>query len=245
MWLAVMRQSSSGGESEAELFYQKSIKADPTQRAGPAQLRRACCAARSGSTKREQMEDARAQPARTAERVRPIGTGVYRVGGGVTAPALLFKTEPEYSAEGARGEVPGNGPAVRRRSIRTARRRISRCGAAWAWGSTNKSIEAVKRWQFKPGTKDGMPVTGRGDHRSELAADVKRLLTRAARIRAATVRAWVSSACICVHLRLDSVSSGLCKRKMAADGRRCTQITRRISIPVQNVSTGSGCTTAG
>ena len=36
-----------------------------------------------------------------------VGGGVFRVGGGVTAPALLFKKEPEYSEEARKAKYQG------------------------------------------------------------------------------------------------------------------------------------------
>jgi TonB family protein len=80
------------------------------------------------------------------------------VGGGVTAPALLYKTEPEYSEEARAAKYQGtvllyvevvpDGTAqniVVRRSL--------------GLGLDEKAIEAVRRWKFRPGTKDGQPVT--------------------------------------------------------------------------------------
>src|SRR3954463_7203340 len=87
-----------------------------------------------------------------------VGGGVYRVGGGVTAPALLFKKEPEYSEEARKAkyqgtvllyiEVDPNGKAT---NIKVQR--------SLGLGLDEKAIEAVKQWKFKPGYKDGKPVT--------------------------------------------------------------------------------------
>ena len=38
-----------------------------------------------------------------------FGGGVFRTGGGVSAPSLIFKVEPEYSEEAREGQVPGHG----------------------------------------------------------------------------------------------------------------------------------------
>jgi len=87
-----------------------------------------------------------------------FGGGVFKVGGGVTAPALLYKVEPEYSEEARKAkyqgtvilyvEVDPTGKAVNARIMRSL-----------GLGLDEKAIEAVKKWKFKPGYKDGKPVT--------------------------------------------------------------------------------------
>jgi TonB family protein len=87
-----------------------------------------------------------------------VGGGVFRVGGGVTAPALLFKKEPEYSEEARKAKYQGTvllyievDPNGRATNIRVQR--------SLGLGLDEKAIEAVKQWKFKPGYKDGKPVT--------------------------------------------------------------------------------------
>jgi periplasmic protein TonB len=86
------------------------------------------------------------------------GGGVFRVGGGVTAPALLYKVEPEYSEEARKAKYQGTvllyievDPSGRATNIRVAR--------SLGLGLDEKAIEAVRKWKFKPGYKDGRPVT--------------------------------------------------------------------------------------
>ena len=55
-----------------------------------------------------------------------IGGGVFRVGGGVSAPQVLFKVDPEYSEQAPQGQIPGHGclepgGATRRISAQCAR----------------------------------------------------------------------------------------------------------------------------
>jgi TonB family protein len=87
-----------------------------------------------------------------------FGPGVYRVGGGVSAPVLIHKTEPEYTEEARAAkyqgtvllyvEVDPNGNAT---NIKVQR--------GLGLGLDEKAIEAVKKWKFKPGQKDGNPIT--------------------------------------------------------------------------------------
>ncbi|MGA2271970.1 MAG: energy transducer TonB [Bryobacteraceae bacterium] len=87
-----------------------------------------------------------------------FGGGAYRVGNGVSAPVLLFKKEPEYSEEARKAkyqgtvvlaiEVDPSGRAVNPRVVRSL-----------GLGLDEKALEAVRQWKFKPGYKDGKPVT--------------------------------------------------------------------------------------
>jgi periplasmic protein TonB len=88
----------------------------------------------------------------------PSGGGVYRVGGGVTAPMLVFKREPEYSEVARAAKYQGTvtlyveiGPDGQARNIRV----LNSLGL----GLDEKAIDAVSQWQFRPGMKAGVPVT--------------------------------------------------------------------------------------
>lgn len=86
-----------------------------------------------------------------------FGGGVFRVGGGVTAPTLLQKIEPEYSEEARKAKYQGVvvlavvvTPDGRANNIRVQR--------SLGLGLDEKAVEAVRKWRFRPGMKDGQPV---------------------------------------------------------------------------------------
>jgi TonB family protein len=86
-----------------------------------------------------------------------ISGGAFRVGGSVTAPALLSKVEPGYTEEARAAKYQGTvlayievGPDGRAHNIRVIR--------GLGLGLDEKAIEALSKWTFKPGTKDGQPV---------------------------------------------------------------------------------------
>ncbi|HXP83330.1 MAG TPA: energy transducer TonB [Bryobacteraceae bacterium] len=86
-----------------------------------------------------------------------FGGGAYRIGGGVSAPTVLVKVEPEYSEEARKAKWQGtvvlslvvdeNGSA---QGIKVTK--------SLGLGLDQKAIEAVLKWRFKPGMKDGKPV---------------------------------------------------------------------------------------
>jgi TonB family protein len=97
--------------------------------------------------------------AATATPVVPaaLPPGVFRIGGGVSAPIPTFRADPEYSEEARKAKwqgavllqvviddsgVPQNIQVVRPLGL----------------GLDQKAIEAVEKWRFKPGMKDGQPV---------------------------------------------------------------------------------------
>ncbi len=87
------------------------------------------------------------------------GNSVYQAGrGGVTAPVPIRRVEPEYSEEARKARAMGSvlvlvevGPDGRVHNIRIAR--------GFGLGLDEKAVEAVSQWMFRPGTKDGRPVT--------------------------------------------------------------------------------------
>jgi TonB family protein len=87
-----------------------------------------------------------------------VGGGVFRVGGGVSAPTLLYKVEPEYSEEARKAKYQGTvvlyvevDPSGKAKNLRVVR--------SLGLGLDEKAIEAVTKWKFRPGYKDGKPVT--------------------------------------------------------------------------------------
>ena len=94
------------------------------------------------------------QPANTAA---PLAPGVYRIGAGVSAPVPIFRADPEYSEEARKAKWQG---AVLLQTV------VDESGVpqniqvvrSLGMGLDQKAIEAVQKWRFKPGTKDGAPV---------------------------------------------------------------------------------------
>ena len=85
------------------------------------------------------------------------GGGVFRVGGGVSAPRGIYTPDPDYSEEARRAKYQGTvvlwlivGPDGRPRGIKVAR--------TLGMGLDQKAIEAVQQWKFAPAMKDSTPV---------------------------------------------------------------------------------------
>jgi TonB family protein len=86
-----------------------------------------------------------------------VGGGVYRIGGGVSAPQLVFKVEPEYSEEARKAKFQGTVVlyvVVDAQGLPRDLKVVRPLGL----GLDQKAIEAVQKWRFKPGQKDGHPV---------------------------------------------------------------------------------------
>jgi protein TonB len=85
------------------------------------------------------------------------GGGAFRVGGGVSAPKVIYEPDPEYSEEARKAKYQGVcvvqlvvGTDGRPHDIKVQR--------SLGLGLDEKAIEAVNLWKFEPGMKDGNPV---------------------------------------------------------------------------------------
>jgi TonB family protein len=81
----------------------------------------------------------------------------YRIGGGVTAPSILLKVEPEYSEEARRARMQGKvvlfviiDPQGKPGSLKVIR--------SLGLGLDEEAIKVVEQWRFRPGMKEGRPV---------------------------------------------------------------------------------------
>jgi len=85
------------------------------------------------------------------------GGGAFRIGGGVSAPVPIFRVEPEYSEEARKAKYQGTVllAIVVDENGRTTNVRVIR---ALGMGLDEKAIEAVMKWRFRPGMKNGQPV---------------------------------------------------------------------------------------
>ena len=85
------------------------------------------------------------------------GGGAYRIGGGVSSPQVLYKVDPEYSEEARKAKYGGTVliklvvlPDGKAADIKVVR--------SLGLGLDEKAIEAVEKWKFKPGMKNGVAV---------------------------------------------------------------------------------------
>ena len=88
------------------------------------------------------------------------GGGVYRVGGGVSSPTVLFRVDPEYSEEARKAKFSGTvllsivvDTEGHARDIHVVK--------SVGMGLDEKAMEAVIKWKFKPGMKGGLAVNVR------------------------------------------------------------------------------------
>jgi protein TonB len=87
-----------------------------------------------------------------------MGGGVFKVGGGISAPQAVLTPDPEYTDEARRAKTQGTctlwlivDAAGRPRNIRVVH--------GLGFGLDAKAMEAVQQWRFDPALKDGKPVT--------------------------------------------------------------------------------------
>ncbi len=86
------------------------------------------------------------------------GGGPRRVGGGVSAPVLVYQVEPTFSEEARKAKVAGNVLVniwVDEKGNPTHVRVLRGVGM----GLDEKAVEAVKQYRFKPAMEGGKPVT--------------------------------------------------------------------------------------
>ena len=92
-------------------------------------------------------------PAATPERP----SGAYRIGGAVLAPSVISKIEPQYSEEARDAKLEGTvvlslvvDEQGNPKDIQVKR--------PLGMGLDQKAVEAVQKWRFQPGLKDGKAV---------------------------------------------------------------------------------------
>jgi protein TonB len=89
-----------------------------------------------------------------------FGGGVFRVGGGVSQPAVIYKVDPEYSDEARKAKYSGTvtlsvivDTEGKARDIHVIK--------SIGMGLDEKAIEAVQKWKFRPAMKGSTPVNVR------------------------------------------------------------------------------------
>jgi periplasmic protein TonB len=87
-----------------------------------------------------------------------IGGGVYRVGGGVSAPRPIYDPDPEYSEEARKAKFQGTvllsaviGPDGKPRELHMLR--------SVGMGLDQKALDAVWKWRFVPAMRNDRPVS--------------------------------------------------------------------------------------
>jgi TonB family protein len=159
MWMAILREREQN-PVEAEAFYQRAVAvADPSSEiaATTMELYARFLEDQGRGEEAKSMSD-RASEIRKALGQRQAKSNALRIGGGVTAPKVLHKMEPEYTEEGRVAKYQGtvvlaveidpNGIAQNIRIVK-----------GLGFGLDENAVTAVRQWQFQPATKDGAAVT--------------------------------------------------------------------------------------
>ena len=89
--------------------------------------------------------------------VGPLPPGVYRAGGGVQAPQVISRVDPEYSEE-ARAAKFGGAVVLSIVVDETGNPTGIEVVRGLGMGLDEKAIEAVRQWRFRPGSRNGKAV---------------------------------------------------------------------------------------
>ncbi|HXM43880.1 MAG TPA: TonB family protein [Bryobacteraceae bacterium] len=160
MWMAVARQAEQN-MVDAERRYQSAIATQDLKPVEAAVIMEVYAQFLSAQGRSDEARDFETRAAAIQKAnagplpARPAD--VSRVGGGVTAPSVVKKTEPEYSEEARVARLQGT--VVVQLVIGTdGRVRDPRIVRGLGLGLDENAIEAINQWQFKPGQKNGDAV---------------------------------------------------------------------------------------
>ena len=163
-WMARVRQSEPDGAAEAESLYRRAMAAADANSAEQAlalEFYAQFLKAQDRAMEAGPIE-ARAKGIRKT-RVGAMGpreaaaSSIYKTGGGVKAPSLLSKVEPEYSEEARSAKYSGTVLLKVVVDVDGLAKNIEVVNSL-GMGLDEQAVLAIQRWKFKPGEKDGVPV---------------------------------------------------------------------------------------
>jgi protein TonB len=91
--------------------------------------------------------------------VRSIGIGTGKIRSGSVKTLVLYAPKPNYPYEARRGAITGSG--VARLTVNSAAGNVTDLRMAQSTGNAildNATLEALKRWRFKPGVAENVDV---------------------------------------------------------------------------------------
>jgi TonB family protein len=150
MWMAVVRQRQ-GNLEEAESLYRASLTMEPSA----ATSRLLAILIRKQGREAEAKDIERQVPPARLQQLHPADA--YRIGGDVQAPAVLSKVEPKYTDD-ARAALLWGTVAVHLVIGADGRAQDMSVARSLGLGLDENAMEAIRQWQFKPGTRNGQPV---------------------------------------------------------------------------------------
>jgi TonB family protein len=163
-WIAFIKQNMEGGASEAESLYTAAISLEDVN--SPAQALTMDFYARflrsQDRTPEAEQFETRSKVIRKTQieamsAALSVAGQAYRVGGGVSAPSLIFKVEPAYSEEARAAKIAG--PVLLKVVIGIDGRATDMVVLqGLGFGLDEQAVKAIDKWYFKPGVKDGIPV---------------------------------------------------------------------------------------
>jgi TonB family protein len=162
-WIAQLRQNESDGAEEAESLYRAAMAAADAESAEQAialEFYTEFLKKQDRRAETEQME-ARAKAIRKARvhamEPRAASATMYKAGGDVKSPLLLYKVEPQYSDEARAAKLAGT--ALLNVVIDVdGRAKEFELMNSLGLGLDEQAVLAIRQWKFKPGEKGGVPV---------------------------------------------------------------------------------------
>lgn len=164
MWSAVVREREQNFNG-AETLYRKALAVQdgkspdaPTAMKLYAELLRLLGRDDEASELGKRADSVQRATAEQVNSKRTSSNTVHQVGANVSAPAVLQKVDPDYTDEARAAQLSGTvvvsteiGPDGLAQNTRIIR--------ALGLGLDESAIDAISLWRFRPGIKDGQPVT--------------------------------------------------------------------------------------
>jgi TonB family protein len=160
-WMALTQERAQNLD-EADRLYQSALSSQDPQSLEAAITMEVYARLLRQQGRAEQANDLEARAAaihKALARPAPAPTeGVYRIGADITPPAVLEKVEPQYTEEARVARIQGTtvlsveiGPDGVARNAQVLR--------GVGLGLDESALIAISQWRFKPGAKNGQPVT--------------------------------------------------------------------------------------
>jgi len=159
MWMALVREREQN-PTEAEALYRSALAvedANSDNAATTMELYARLLKDQGREDESKSMSDRASEILMALGRQQPKSNAL-RIGGGVTAPKVLHKTEPEYSEEARVAKYQGTVVLAVEIAPNGSAQNI-RIMKGLGLGLDGNAVTAVRQWEFQPATKDGGAVT--------------------------------------------------------------------------------------